>query len=89
MSIQSGPDHPRDLADGYKYMMTGNKEDGARLFLQADSRKAFLFSFFFPMRAAKHWYRMPREIVESPSLGILEIRLDTCYGLLLPLSWAR
>lgn len=87
VSIQHGPDYPRDLTDVYKYMMTGNKEDGARLFLQADSGKAILF-FSFPVRVARHWYRMPREIVESPSLEILEIRLDTCYGLLLPLSWA-
>lgn len=47
MSIQPGPDHPRDLTDDvYKYMMTGNKEDGTRLFLQADSGKAFIFFFF-------------------------------------------
>lgn len=55
VSIQPGPDCPRDLIDMYKYMMT----DGARLFLQADSGKAVLF--FFPVRVAKHWYRLPRE----------------------------
>lgn len=32
---------------------------------------------FFTLRIAKHWNRLPRQVVESPSLEILKTHQDT------------
>ncbi|KFW09958.1 hypothetical protein N327_07003, partial [Fulmarus glacialis] len=31
---------------------------------------------FFIMRMVKHWHRLPREVVDAPSLGTFQVRLD-------------
>jgi len=44
---------------------------------------------FFPLRVLKPWHRLPREVVESPSLEIFKPRLDKvlCSLLWVTLLW--
>ncbi|KFR01239.1 hypothetical protein N306_09977, partial [Opisthocomus hoazin] len=35
---------------------------------------------FFTMRVVKHWHRLPREVVEAPSLETFKTRFDGALG---------
>jgi len=79
-----------DLQNAYKYLKGRCQEDGARLFSVVPSNrtkgnehklkhKKFLLNMrknFFTLRVTEYWNRLPREVVESPSLEICKTRLD-------------
>ena len=79
-----------DLINAHKYLTGGCQEDGAKLFSVAPSDRTrdnghklrhtkFRLNMrknFFPLRVTEPWNRLPREVVESPSLEILKTRLD-------------
>ncbi len=48
-------------------MVSGKNQGRFRL----DIRKKF-----FTISVVKHWHRLPGELVDAPSLEILEVRLD-------------
>ncbi|KFO73942.1 hypothetical protein N303_07443, partial [Cuculus canorus] len=35
---------------------------------------------FFTVRVVKHWQRLPREVVDAPSLEVFKTRLDGALG---------
>jgi len=79
-----------DLRNAYKYLQGGGQEDGAKLFSVVPSdrtrgnghklkQRKFHLNMrknFFPLRVMEPWNRLPREVVESPSLEIFSPCLD-------------
>jgi len=79
-----------DLIYTYKYLKDGCQEDGAKIFSVVPSDRTrgnghkmkhrkfqlHMRKNFFPMRVTEPWKRLPRDVVESPSLEIFKTRLD-------------
>ncbi|KFW10561.1 hypothetical protein N327_12162, partial [Fulmarus glacialis] len=79
-----------DLIAAFQYLKGAYKKDGDRLFSRAcyDRTRGNGFKLkegrfrldirkkFFTMRVVKHWHRLPREVVDAPSLETFKVRLD-------------
>ncbi|KFQ38913.1 hypothetical protein N332_14195, partial [Mesitornis unicolor] len=35
---------------------------------------------FFTVQVVRHWHRLPREVVDAPSLEVFKARLDRALG---------
>ena len=81
-----------DLINVYKYLRCRRQRDVDRLFsavrgnrTRGNGHKLKHWKFctnvhknFFMVRVMEHWNRLPREVVESPSMDIFKIHLDPC-----------
>ncbi|KFW71742.1 hypothetical protein AS28_06626, partial [Pygoscelis adeliae] len=79
-----------DLIVAFQYLKEAYKKDGDKLFSRACSSRTSGNGFklkegrfrpdirkkFFTMRVVKHWHRLPREVVDAPSLETFQVRLD-------------
>ena len=79
-----------DLIAAFQYFKGAYKTDGDRLFSRANSDRTRGNGFklkegrfrldirekFFVMKVVKHWHRLPREVVDAPSLETFKVRLD-------------
>ena len=85
-----------DLIYVYKYLKCGRQLDEVRWFSvvysdrtrsngqKLEHRKFHInMQKFFTVELIQHWNRLPREVVESPSLVIFNTGLGTCHCKLL------
>ncbi|KGL85834.1 hypothetical protein N301_00935, partial [Charadrius vociferus] len=83
-----------DLIGAFQYLKGAYRRAGEGLFTRACSHRTrgngykleegrFRLNIrkkFFTLRVVRHWNRLPREVVEAPSLEVFKARLDVALG---------
>jgi len=83
-----------NLIVAFQYLKGAYKQEGKRLFMRVNSDRTRGGGFklrqgrlrldvkrkFFTQRVVAHWNRLPREVVDAPSLAAFKARLDVALG---------
>ena len=83
-----------DLIAAFQYLNGAYKQERSQLFEMIDNSRIRGDGFnlkegrfrldvrgrFFTMRAVRYWNRLPREVVDAPSLEVFKARLDGALG---------
>jgi len=84
----------------FQYLKGAYEKNGNRLFsrfcsdrtrgngfkLKKDSFRLDIRKKFFTMRVVKHWRRLPRDVVDAPSLDTFKVRMDRALSNLIYLK---
>ncbi|GAB0176332.1 hypothetical protein GRJ2_000098400 [Grus japonensis] len=83
-----------DLIAAFQYLKGAYRKDGEGLFIRecSDRTRGNGFTLkedqfgldvrkkFFTVRVVRHWNRLPKEVVDAPSLEVFKARLDEALG---------
>ncbi|GAB0207626.1 mitochondrial enolase superfamily member 1 [Grus japonensis] len=83
-----------DLIAAFQYLKGAYRKDGEGLFMRECSDRTrgnglklkegrftlYMRKKFFTVRMVRHWNRLPREVVDAPSLEVFKARLDGALG---------
>ena len=96
-SCRNTTSHGFQISDSaFQYLKGAYKQEGSKLFERVDNSRTRGNGFklkegrfrldvrgkFFTMRVVRCWNRLPREVVDAPSLEVFKARLDGALGIL-------